>query len=209
METSAMNKRSTYLSGHDQTRRGRVDGNITRHEADVAKLGHKLAVLLVAQRLDGTGVDDSLVVLQALRNGVLGHDCLSCRRMRRNQHTLIALDGGDGDLLERIESEGPGAGRLLRRLVLGYWDIVVVGREGDLVADLMGEHHGLSFLLCLGLQAGGGGHLARLLRLEVVGDNGLGLGVALLALQQLCWAILVVVCVPALVGRRWCFWWRV
>ena len=72
------------LSGHNQTGRGGVDGDITRHESNIAELSHELSVLLVTERLDRAGVDDSLVVLQTLRNGVLGHYCLSCGGMRRD-----------------------------------------------------------------------------------------------------------------------------
>ena len=53
------------------------------------------------------------------------------------------------------------------------------------MADLMRKNHALSLLHRLRLQSRGCGDLACLLCLEVVGDNGLGLGVALLSLEVL------------------------
>lgn len=212
----ALGSRGAHLGRHDQTCRSGVDGDIARHEADVAKLCHKLSVLLVAERLDGTGVDDSLVVLETLRNRVLCHDRLSGRRVCRYEDTLIALDRGDGHLLERIQRKGPGSRGLCWGLVLGNRDVVVVWRQGNLMADLMRKHHCLA-VLGLRLQSSGRRDLARLLRLEVVGDNGLGLGIALLPLLQLlCCAVLVFVFVCALVrccgcirhGRIFHGYWR-
>ena len=74
----------TYLSRHNQTGRGGVYGDITSHKADVAKLGHEFSVFLVTERLDRTGVDDSLIVLETLCDGVFCHNCLSGRGMRRH-----------------------------------------------------------------------------------------------------------------------------
>lgn len=171
---------STCLCGHDQTGSGGVDGDIARHETDVAKLCSELSVFLVAESLDGTGVYDTLVVLQTLGNCVFGNNRFSCRRVGRDQNTLIPLYRGDRHLLERIKGKGPYAGRLCGGLVLGNGDVVVVWREGDLMADLVREHYGLS-ILCLALQPRGGSHLSRLLRLESVCNDGLGLDIALLA----------------------------
>jgi hypothetical protein len=130
--------------------------------------------------------------------------------MRRHQNALVPLDRRDGDLLEGIEGEGPRARRLSGGLVLGDGDIVVVGREGDLMADLMREHHGLSLLLRLCLEPCSCSEFARLLRLEIVRHNRLGLGIALLPLQSLRCAIrafvpvLVLVLVLVLVFVRTC-----
>jgi hypothetical protein len=103
--------------------------------------------------------------------------------MRRHQHALVTLYGGDGDLLEGIQGEGPCARGLLWRLMLGDGDVVVVGRQRDLMAHLMRQDDRLTVLLRL--ESCGCSNLARLLCLEVVGDNGLWLLIAPRPLEEL------------------------
>jgi len=52
------------LSGHDEATGSGIDGDVTRHQADVFELLGELAVLLVGQRLDRRRVDDALLLLQ-------------------------------------------------------------------------------------------------------------------------------------------------
>jgi len=40
-----------HLSGHDQTRSGRIDCDISRHESHVSKVGEDVSVLLIRQGL--------------------------------------------------------------------------------------------------------------------------------------------------------------
>ena len=167
------------LGGHDQTAGGGVDGDVARHQADVAELSFEVAVLLVAEGLDGAGVDDALVALEALGDGVLGDDCLAGAGVGGHEHALVALDRGHRQALEGVELEGVDARGLGGGLVLRERDvfIVQVRRQGDLVLDVMGQHQALGRLFG-GREALGGCDLARLGRLERVGGDGVGLGVA-------------------------------
>ena len=93
------------LSGHDEASCGRVDGDVASHEADVVELVKELAVLLIAQGLNGARVDDALAVAQRARDRVLGDGSFACRRVRREQHRLRVLHTEDGLALERVEHE--------------------------------------------------------------------------------------------------------
>ena len=62
----------------------------------------ELSVLLVAERLDGSGVDDSLLALQRLGDGVLGRHRLAGTRVGAHQHRLVIADAHDGLALKYI-----------------------------------------------------------------------------------------------------------
>lgn len=157
--------RRTHLGGHDEARGSRVDGDISRHESNVSKIGEELSVLLVGQslpepkretsaskhsppctalatHLNRTSVYHSLPLLQALSDGVFGHDGLSGRGVSRDEDRLVALDRSHRHLLEGIQLEWVGAGGLGGRYVGGNGNVGVVGREGDLVTDLWGPQEG-------------------------------------------------------------------
>lgn len=159
---------------HDETTGCGINGNITSHEANVTKLGLEVSVLLVGKSLDGTRVDDPLVLLEALGNGVFGNDRLTSRGMGGNQDTLFALNRGDGEGLEGIELEGVCSGGLGGGLVLGQGDILVVkvGGKGDLMLNVVGDDDGLALG---GRETLGAGDLSGLCRLEGIGHDGLGL----------------------------------
>ena len=137
---TAVKHRTQNLGGHNQTGGGRVDCDISSHQSNVAKFGLELTVLLVTQRLDGTGVDDSLVVLQTLCNRIFSNNSFTRTGVRGDQYTLITLDRHDRHLLEGVESEGPCARGFLRAFMLRDGHVIVVRRQGDLMADLMFKH---------------------------------------------------------------------
>lgn len=56
--------------------------------------------------------------------------------MSTDKDRLVALNGRDGDFLERVEFEGVGTGGLGERDVRGDRDVGVVRGESDLMADL-------------------------------------------------------------------------
>ena len=60
------------LCGHDETRRRRVDGDVTGHETNVLELFEQFPVLLVTQGLDGGRVDHPLFISQRHRNCIPG-----------------------------------------------------------------------------------------------------------------------------------------
>lgn len=65
---------SQNLCRHDQARGTGVDGNISCHQTNIAKLLQKLSVLLVRQGLDRTGVDDTLLSSKGGGDSKLGDD---------------------------------------------------------------------------------------------------------------------------------------
>ena len=65
----------TYLCRHNQASRGWIDSNISCHEADVAKLGQHLAILLITESL-----------CEAKRVDILAYTC-----MDSNSLTFIGL----------------------------------------------------------------------------------------------------------------------
>jgi hypothetical protein len=136
---STVEHRPQNLGRHNETGRRRVDGDVSSHESDVAKLGEDVSVLLVRERLNGTRVDDPLLALEALGDRILGDDRLSGRRVRRDEDRLLPLDGSDGNLLEGVELEGIDTRWGNRRDVLRYRDVGVGRRDGDAVADLARE----------------------------------------------------------------------
>lgn len=98
------------LGGHDEARGIRAERDVAGHQADVLELLAELSVLLVAQRLQWRGVDDSLAVAEGHGNGVLGDGGFAGGGVGRDQDGLVALEAGDGDLLEGVEGEAIGLG---------------------------------------------------------------------------------------------------
>ncbi len=154
---STIEHRSENLGSHDETRRGRVDGDVSGHEADITEFCGELAELLIGEGLDGRSVDDTLTVLETLGDGVLGDDSLTGGRMRRHEDRFVPLDAGDRVALEGIERELV----LLRwRVVgdvLGEWHIWIVGWKCYLMTHGMGYMHLLlgGICVCSGNAIGG------------------------------------------------------
>ena len=108
-----------HLGGHDHHVRVRVDGGVTGQQPYpfLTVAGHEVQVLLVAQCLDGGGVEGLEPPGQAQVHGELPHHCLAGARRSRDQHALSPLDGAAGLLLEGIEGE-----------------VVALGEAGELTA---------------------------------------------------------------------------
>ena len=63
--------KNMYLGGHDQNTRVGIDSDISGQQPHVLlEMLHHLAVLLVTQRLDRRGINNPLVSLQSLGDGV-------------------------------------------------------------------------------------------------------------------------------------------
>ena len=103
---AAVQHASQNLRRHHQHRRVGVDRDISSHEAHVGELLLQIAVLLVAQRLDGGGVNDALVVAETHGDGVFGDGRLAGRCVGRDEHGLLALQAVDRLALERIQLVG-------------------------------------------------------------------------------------------------------
>ena len=108
-----------HLGGHDHHVRMRVDGGVTGQQPHpfLTVAGHEVQVLLVAQGLDGGGVEGLESPGQAQVHGELPHHCLAGARRGGDQDTLSPLDGAAGLLLEGVEGE-----------------VVALGEAGELTA---------------------------------------------------------------------------
>lgn len=98
----------------------------------------ELAVLLVAERLERGSVDDALLVAEGHGDGVLGHGGFAGGGVGGDEDGLVALETGDGDLLEGVECEGIGLGRGtgVERVREGSVEGLVLARD---VADGHGD----------------------------------------------------------------------
>ncbi len=67
----------SHLCCHDETRSGRVDGDITGHQSHVLELFVHLSVLLVGESFDGTGKDHSLLLSEGQCNGISAREGLN------------------------------------------------------------------------------------------------------------------------------------
>ena len=96
-----------HLGGHDHHVRMRVDGGVTGQQPHplLTVPGHEVQVLLVAQRLDGGGVEGLESPGQAQVHGELPHHCLAGARRGGDQDALSSLDGAAGLLLEGVEGK--------------------------------------------------------------------------------------------------------
>mmetsp|Transcript_14784 Transcript_14784/g.22925 ORF Transcript_14784/g.22925 Transcript_14784/m.22925 type:complete len:247 (-) Transcript_14784:6-746(-) len=144
--TSVVKHRPQDLGGHDDTRGRLVDGDIACHEPHIAELSLQFSKLLVAERLNGRRVYDTLVVLQTLSDGVLCHCCLSGRGVRCDQDGLAFLDAVDGLLLELIKFE-----LVLLGHFLGTHELVgsLVALGLDELVDAIGVLHLPDLIVCL------------------------------------------------------------
>ena len=108
-----------HLGGHDHHVRVGVDGGVTGQQPHpfLTVAGHEVQVLLVAQGLDGGGVEGLESPGQAQVHGELPHHCLAGARRGGDQDTLSPLDGAAGLLLEGVEGE-----------------VVALGEAGELTA---------------------------------------------------------------------------
>lgn len=77
---------SQNLCRHDQARRAGVDGHISCHQTNIAKLLQKLSILLVTQGFDGTGVDDTLLSSKGGSDSKLGDDGFTGGCVGRHQY---------------------------------------------------------------------------------------------------------------------------
>ena len=59
-----------YLCCHDKTTGSGIYGDVTSHQTNILKLFKQVSILLVAERCDGSRVDDTLLLLQRHRNRV-------------------------------------------------------------------------------------------------------------------------------------------
>ena len=93
------------LSRHHQARGVHVDIAVARHQPDllVTKLRRELPVLLIRQRLDRRCVDHPLAPRERHCDGVLRHDRLTRRGVRRDHHRVATLDGTHRNFLELVE----------------------------------------------------------------------------------------------------------
>ena len=108
-----------HLGGHDHHVRMGVDGGVTGQQPHpfLTVPGHEVQVLLVAQCLDGGGVEGLEPPDQAQVERELPHHGLAGARRGGDQDALSPLDGAAGLLLEGVEGE-----------------VVALGESGELTA---------------------------------------------------------------------------
>lgn len=73
------------LCGHDEAGGSLIDGDIARHQADVLELLLQLSILLIAESFDWRGVNNALLCLETLGDGVLGDGCLTSGGVGRHK----------------------------------------------------------------------------------------------------------------------------
>jgi hypothetical protein len=96
------------LGGHHDDAGAGVHIGVAREKADVFGAPHvdELLVLLVAEGLDGRGVEDlGARLLHRQEHGELRHDRLACAGGCGNEHAAPFIEGGAARPLERIEVE--------------------------------------------------------------------------------------------------------
>lgn len=120
--------------------------------------------------LDGRGVNHTLLVLQTLRNSILGNHSLTGRSMGSHQDGFVAFDRGYSDSLERIQCEGIHTSRISGWFVLRDGNIGIVGWHGHLMSDSMAQDNLLAFFSGRrALKTGNVGYGSRCLFFEAVG----------------------------------------
>ena len=109
------------LGGHDHDVGARVDGGVTGEQPHRpgAVARDQVQVLLIAQRLDGGGVEGLEPAGQPQVDGELAHDGLAGAGGRRHEDALAVLQGPAGAHLEVVEGEVV-AGREARQLAAGF-----------------------------------------------------------------------------------------
>lgn len=115
------------LGGHHHDRGIAVDRGVAREQshARLAVLVHEVAVLLVAQCLDGGGVEGALTLAQGEEDSELTHHGLSRTRGGRHEDGSAAFDAGTPCALEVIQRIGQGGGELAgSRLIEGAPDAI-------------------------------------------------------------------------------------
>ena len=102
----------------------RIDVYVARHKPDrfVPKPLHKLLVLLIAQRLDWSRVEDLDAVLHGPVNGVLANDGFASARGSGNENGASSVQRVHGAQLERIEVKRKALGKVPAKA--GIWSVV-------------------------------------------------------------------------------------
>ena len=98
---------SQHLRGHDDHGCRGIDRRIAGEQSDGlrAVCPHQIRVLLVAQRLDGCGVEALATAGQGEMHGELTDDGLACAGGRAHQHAVSVGERRAGVTLERIEGK--------------------------------------------------------------------------------------------------------
>ena len=111
-----------HLGGHDEAGCGRVQCHVTGEEAGVETSGAEVAVLLVADRLDGAGINRLRFPTGCQRQRVHGGHRFPGAGVGGHKHVMPSLQMHDGLLLETIqlvrERVGQPTGRRLKRFKL-------------------------------------------------------------------------------------------
>ena len=81
----------------------REERGVASHEADIAKSGLELAMLLVGERLDRRRINHAPTVGERRRDRVLRHDSLAGRGVRGDEDRLATLDARVRHALEGVE----------------------------------------------------------------------------------------------------------
>ena len=102
----------------------RIDVHVARHKPDrfVPKPLHKLLVLLIAQRLDWSRVEDLDAVLHGPVNGIFANDSFASARGSRNENGASSVQRVHGAQLERIEVKRKARGKVPAKA--GIWSVV-------------------------------------------------------------------------------------
>ena len=83
-----------------------VDDHVSSYDSNLLSvLSKKISILLVAERLDGSGIDDALLVLNASFNRIFGDDRFPCSGRSSDNHGVLAVNGLDCLCLKGIEGE--------------------------------------------------------------------------------------------------------
>ena len=108
-----------HLRRHDDDGGGPVDGRVARQEPHLvgAEVADELRVLLVAERLDGRGVEDADPAVAGQGDGELRDDGLAGARGRGHQHGPVLQEVLAGGPLEAIEAEAQSRLELVQQVV--------------------------------------------------------------------------------------------
>lgn len=105
------------LRRHDHHVRVGAVLEIAGHDPDAREHSFQVVELLVAEGLNRGGVEDPAALGEAGGDLVLAHERLARASLRRDEHILVAADGGNGVLLEGIQRELDVHRELLRQSV--------------------------------------------------------------------------------------------
>lgn len=92
--------------------------------------------MLLTTSLDGTGIDDTLLVLQTVRYCILCYNSLTRTRVCRYQYALVTLDRMNRHLLEGIQCEFIFSRWFRRRYMTRDRNVRITRRHRNLVTDL-------------------------------------------------------------------------